>query len=227
MTTPTRWLIVTADDFGISRGVNRGILEAHRDGILTSTSLLVHRPAAEEAAALGRACRSLSIGLHLELDAKDVAGAPAALDRQLARFLELVGTTPTHVDSHHDVHRDSRIAPHVRSWARRLGVRVRGDAGVRHLPKFYGQWSGETHLEQVSVAGLARVVSEGVAEGITELICHPGYPDAELRSSYAAEREAEVATLCDPAARATLDARGIRLIGFHDLPALAAGALRW
>jgi len=55
MTSAARVLIVTADDFGISRGVNRGIVEAHREGILTSTSLMVSRPAAVEAAVLGRA----------------------------------------------------------------------------------------------------------------------------------------------------------------------------
>jgi len=51
------WLIVTGDDFGMSRGINRGIVQAHRDGILTTASLLVNWPASEEAAALGRACR--------------------------------------------------------------------------------------------------------------------------------------------------------------------------
>ena len=50
-----KWLIVTGDDFGASCGINRGILEAHRAGILTSASLLVNRPASAEAAALARA----------------------------------------------------------------------------------------------------------------------------------------------------------------------------
>src|SRR6266568_9642133 len=45
-----RYLIVNADDFGFSEGVNRGILEAHDKGIVTSASLMVERPAAVEAA---------------------------------------------------------------------------------------------------------------------------------------------------------------------------------
>ena len=44
-------LIVNADDFGCTEGVNRGIAEAHVRGIVTSTSLMVNRPAAAEAAA--------------------------------------------------------------------------------------------------------------------------------------------------------------------------------
>lgn len=220
MTTPVKWLIVTADDFGITRGVNRGIIEAHREGILTSTSLLVNRPAGEEAAALGRTCPSLSVGLHLELDANDVSAVATGLERQLARFVELVGTPPTHVDSHHDVHRHPRIAPHVRAWARRLGVRMRGDAGVRHLPKFYGQWGGETHLEQVGVAGLLALLDTELEAGVTELTCHPGYVTPELASSYTVEREAELRTLCDPRVRTALADRGIRLVGFRDLATL-------
>ena len=41
---PDRRLIVNADDYGLTAGVSRGILEAHRRGIVTSTTLLVNRP---------------------------------------------------------------------------------------------------------------------------------------------------------------------------------------
>ena len=54
-------LIVTGDDFGISRGINRGIVEAHLSGIVTSTSLMVDRPACEEAVALAGRCPTLSL----------------------------------------------------------------------------------------------------------------------------------------------------------------------
>ena len=219
MTSAARVLIVTADDFGISRGVNRGIVEAHREGILTSTSLMVSRPAAVEAAVLGRACPALSVGLHLELD-PGAPDLPTQLDCQLGRFTELVGAPPTHVDSHHDVHRDPRVLPHVRAWADRFSVPVRGWSAVRHLPKFYGQWGGETHLEQISVAGLLRLLDAELGPGVTELTCHAGYVDEGLASSYTVEREAELRTLCDPRVRPALAERRIRLAGFRDLAAL-------
>ncbi len=211
-------LIVTADDFGISRGVNRGIVQAHREGILTSTSLMVNRPAAVEAADLARACPALSVGLHLEL-----GGAPdvlTQLSRQLGRFTALVGAPPTHLDSHHDVHRNPRVLPDVRAWAERIGVPVRGYSHVRHFSKFYGQWGGETHLEQISVDGLLRLLDAELGPGVTELTCHAGYVDEELVSSYTVEREAELRTLCDPRVRPALAQRGIRLAGFRDLLAL-------
>ncbi len=216
-----KWLIVTGDDFGISRGINRGILQAHRDGIVTSTSLMVDRPACEEAAALARECQTLSLGLHLELDAVEPERVRAELERQLARFVDVVGAAPTHVDSHHDVHRDPKILPEVSAWARRAGVPLRGYSRVRHSPEFYGQWGGETHLEQIGVEGLLRLLDAGVGDGVTELTCHPGYVDAELFSSYAAEREVELQTLCDHRVFQAIVERDIRLIGFRDLPALA------
>jgi len=222
MIAPAKLLIVTADDFGISDGVNRGIVEAHRHGILTSTSLMVYRPAAVEAAALGRECRALSVGLHLELDADTREDVPTALLRQLDRFGHLMGAPPTHLDSHHDVHRDPRLQPHVRTLARSLGVPLRGYCHVRHLSKFYGQWGGESHLEQVSVEGLLQLLDAELGPGVTELTCHAGYVDEGLASSYTVEREAELRTLCDSGVREALAERGIRLTGFRDLAERAA-----
>src|SRR5438046_7070216 len=100
-----KWLIINGDDFGASRGINRGIVQAHRDGILTSTSLLVDRPASVDAGARARQHPHLSVGLHLELDASDseAEGVAAQCERQLVRFRELTGTLPTHVASPHDV----------------------------------------------------------------------------------------------------------------------------
>ena len=219
-----RWLIVTGDDFGASPGINRGILDAHLDGILTSASLLVNRPASAEAVALAREHPGLSLGLHLEVDAGDPERAGAECERQLTRFLELAGAPPTHLDSHHDVHRDPRLLPHVLARARRGGVPVRGHSGARHVGKFYGQWGGVTHPERIGVEGLLRLLDAEVREGVTEVSCHPGYVEPGFRSSYLVEREMELRTLCDPRVRQAIGEREIRLIGFRDMPARATRA---
>src|SRR5437867_1616393 len=65
--TALRLLIVNADDFGYSRGVNRGIVEAYERGIVTSASLMVNRVAAAEAAEYGRDHPELGVGLHVDL----------------------------------------------------------------------------------------------------------------------------------------------------------------
>jgi predicted glycoside hydrolase/deacetylase ChbG (UPF0249 family) len=87
-----KWLIVTGDDFGMSHGINRGVLQAHRDGILTTASLLVNRPASEEAADLGRACPALSLGLHVELDADEPRRVSAQIDLVGFRDLPALAT---------------------------------------------------------------------------------------------------------------------------------------
>lgn len=63
----TRRLVVNADDFGLSAGVNRGILEAHAAGTLSSTSLLVSTPGSEDAIAAALRTPTLGVGLHLNL----------------------------------------------------------------------------------------------------------------------------------------------------------------
>ena len=64
-----RRLLVNADDFGLSGGVNRGVLEAHRRGLVTSTSLMANLPAAAEAVGLWREAPDLGLGMHLNLTA--------------------------------------------------------------------------------------------------------------------------------------------------------------
>src|SRR2546427_12338231 len=63
----TRRLIVNADDFGRSRGINAAVIRAHREGILTTASLMVNEAACDEAVALARENPRLGVGLHLTL----------------------------------------------------------------------------------------------------------------------------------------------------------------
>jgi hopanoid biosynthesis associated protein HpnK len=60
-------LIITADDFGLHASVNRAVLRAHREGVLSAASLMVGAAAALEAVAVARACPGLRVGLHLVL----------------------------------------------------------------------------------------------------------------------------------------------------------------
>jgi chitin disaccharide deacetylase len=213
-------LIVNGDDFGASHGVNRGILEAHARGILTSASLMVSMPASEQAAELARARPSLSLGLHADLDG--IAGLEEAgteLRRQVERFCTLVGRPPTHLDSHHNVHRGARVLPLFLELARCLDVPLREHGPIRSVSRFYGQWAGETHAEQIGVPSLIRILETDLHSGVTELCCHPGYVEADFPSSYRAERQIELQTLCSPAVRQAVEHCAIRLISFHEVTA--------
>jgi predicted glycoside hydrolase/deacetylase ChbG (UPF0249 family) len=169
-TTPghAKVLIVNADDFGLTAGVSRGILEAHRNGIVTSTTLLVNRaipPAqVEELKASG-----LGVGLHLNLtlgapvaDPKRVpslvdgegrfirdpreAAARAKIDEarielgtQIDAFRKIMGRFPTHLDTHHHVGQLTPILGLVLDFARAIKVPVRSqDAQVRAAARTLG-----------------------------------------------------------------------------------------
>jgi hopanoid biosynthesis associated protein HpnK len=88
-----RRLIVAADDFGMSAGVNGGIIRAYRDGILTEASLMVNGQAFAEATELARANPGLSVGLHLMLVQGRCAAPPATIPL-LADAHGLFGNAP-------------------------------------------------------------------------------------------------------------------------------------
>lgn len=158
-------LIVNADDFGLTTGVSRGILEAHHRGIVTSTTLLVNRLVPENLLAELKAS-ALGVGLHLNLthgapisppdevpslvdgegklirDARQVAVAAkpeeAALElrAQVAMFVRLMGRTPTHLDSHHHVGRHSPVLECLLDLVEELGIPMRSqDAEVRRVAR--------------------------------------------------------------------------------------------
>src|SRR5262245_3353290 len=210
-----RFLIVNADDFGQSPGINRGVIQAHEQGIVTSASLMVRWPAAVGAAAYARDHPTFSVGLHLDLgewafQASDgvpryqvvpTADTPAIageVERQLAEFRRLVGRDPTHVDSHQHVHLREPARSVLVEIAGRRGIPVRGCASeLTYCGEFYGQTSeGSPVPDRISMGGLMKILT-GLAPGVTELGCHPGR-GSDLETMYGSERDQEVGVLCDP-----------------------------
>ena len=114
-----RRLVVNADDFGFTRDVNAGIVEAHRNGILTATTLMATGGAFDDAVRLARENPTLDIGCHLVLVGSP--GFPATVpglvravaERRIPIYRELVnqvrrildaGLHPTHLDAHKHTH---------------------------------------------------------------------------------------------------------------------------
>jgi len=158
---PSRTLIVNADDFGLTRGVSRGILEAGASGIVTSTTLIVNRPL-EPALVDELKASELGVGLHMNLtlgapvanpkrvpslvdaegtfvrDAREAAKraskdeARIELGTQIDEFRKIMGRFPTHLDTHHHIGRHEPILELVLDFARAIKVPVRSqDDGVR------------------------------------------------------------------------------------------------
>jgi predicted glycoside hydrolase/deacetylase ChbG (UPF0249 family) len=217
-----RQLIINADDFGLSDGVNAGIAAAHAAGIVTSCSLMVDAPAVRAAVAVAQANPGLSVGLHFveppgcELDRP--TEAHAALSTQLDVFRTLVGRDPTHLDSHHHVHRGPTRMPLFAEVAHTLGVPLRHTGDIGYIGGFYGQWEpGVTDLSHLSRDYLLELIASEARGPVTELACHPAASAEGLGSGYDTEREYELATLTSPGLRAEIDALGIALMSFDDV----------
>jgi len=223
-----RHVIFNADDFGASLGINRGIVDAHERGIVTSTSLMVTGRAARQAAEMSRDHPRLGIGLHWDVtgegdrdfDFFDRDAVRDELRRQLDAFVRLLGRLPTHLDSHHHVHRRPEVMPVVQELIDPLDLPVRGDGKANFVGGFYAQWEWQvTDLYHVSVEFLNKLLREETALGWTEISCHPGYVSDDFSSVYLREREAEVRTLTDPSVRKAVEELDIRLATYADLAA--------
>jgi predicted glycoside hydrolase/deacetylase ChbG (UPF0249 family) len=231
----TRYLIVNADDFGLSPGVNEGIIVAHQRGIVTSASLMVRRSSAAEAVRCARDHPELGLGLHVELaewefrdgawlcvdqavDVNDRSAVAAEVARQLAAFRNLVGRNPTHLDSHQHVHRDEPVKSVLSARAHGFGVPLRHfSSSVGYRGDFYGQTARGAPLPGSISADRLIAILKSLTPGITELGCHPGL-GGDLASVYNQERALEVEALCDPRVRETIAAERIILRSFCGLP---------
>jgi chitin disaccharide deacetylase len=225
-----RILIVNADDFGRSPGVNRGVIRCHEHGIVTSASLMVRWTDAKVAAAYARRS-SLGVGLHLDfgewafregewrpcyevLPAETAEAVALEAERQLTEFERLVGRPPDHLDSHQHVHRDEPARTPVLALGHRLKVPVReASPSIAYSGVFYGQGERGTPMpEAITVPALVAAI-ESLPPGTTELACHPAAAN-DHDSMYGEERLSEFESLCDPRVRAAIDRAGIALESF-------------
>ena len=239
-------LIVNADDFGLSRGINAGIIRTIEDGIVTSASLMVRGKFAAEAAEYANSHPQLSVGLHIDLGEwrfHDGSWLPrysvvplddeqlvrSEIARQLDEFRQLIGSDPTHIDSHQHVHREGIVLRVAGELANQLQVPLRHcNRAVHYCGDFYGQpYPGQSLRDAVSVEALQRAINTRPT-GITELACHPGL-DQDFESDYSVERQWEVSSLCSPDVKAATSTQRVALRSFRssDVQAIVRGAYGW
>ena len=245
MSAPARRLIVNADDLGYDPAVSEGIVLAMRSGVVSSSTLMVNLPHSVHGATLARGL-PVGLHLNLSRGSPLSARFPASLLRdgafeetlvsslpadivaeeaaaQLARAEELLGAPPTHVDVHRHLHRVGAVLEGLGRVAAARGLPVRAldagmraglrRAGVQTTDHFVGEAGGEAYWTEQRFADTVAALDAGV----TELMCHPGYPPRETRTSYALQRAVELATLTSVASRKALQEAGVTLVSFADL----------
>lgn len=229
-------LIINADDFGLTDRVCAGIVESILAGAVSSTSAMVCVPEAIENLRRWSPKLGGRVGAHLQLTGGIPCAEPLRLPsllnadgqfprswRELGKLnpdevrrewhaqMELLlslGIKPTHIDTHHHVHRFPvvfevycEIAESYRIPARTLLPQMTTRLRSRglHCAEFCEtSWYGG----QLTLERLIECIRRGFAicgeQATMELMCHPGFSDAELekKSNYAAEREEELRILC-------------------------------
>lgn len=204
-------LIVNADDFGLSPGVNYGIIEAHRHGLVTSTTAMMNAGGIEHAAEISADYPLLGVGLHFVLSyGRPLSAMPslvreghlgkwvwevakqgsladedivAELHQQFDRFVSLFGRQPTHIDSHHHVHFVPQVWQHVSDFARKKGVPVRLD------------WQAirQQNIPVQGVRGVERFINDFYAENVSDRFVL----EALRRATLGDEQSVEL--MCHPA----------------------------
>lgn len=207
-----KYLIVNADDFGFTRDVNEGILEAHRRGILTSATLMANGGDFHHAHLLAKDFPSLDVGVHLVLVGERALSRPSKclpespygllwdrslniereLDLQMRRVLE-AGIKPTHIDTHKHVHLLPKVARAVAAiaktygipWVRRPLPRL-GIFATRILERagcrMTDHFLGFAQTGKLDTPELVELIRT-LPDGLTELMVHPGYCRDSLASA--------------------------------------------
>lgn len=203
-------LIVNADDFGMCEGNTIGILLAHKNGLVTSTTCMMNMPYAQFALQLARQYPKLGIGVHLVLTVGQplIAGAKSYTDEngyfirpkdypdgkphadetelynewkaQIEKFIEVAGHKPTHIDSHHHVH----LLPWHFNVTKRLASEY--DIPIRQRDKVldtyqYVRCNDKMYGDDPTMDYLLQVLQTLQDDDeILEIMCHPGLIDQRL-----------------------------------------------
>lgn len=187
-------LILNADDFGLTPGVNRGIIRAHREGILTSTTLMATAPAFEDAVALAHANPQLGVGCHLVLvggkavtpyaEIPSLAAPDGKLPASLAVFAANVSCGKIRAEeigrelraqigkirragidpTHLDTHKHTHAHPVVMEEL----ARAARELGIRRVRKpvehLADSWRSAGWSKGVGAAAVVRTIARGFAE---------------------------------------------------------------
>lgn len=227
-------LIINADDFGYSRAVNYGIIDAHTEGVLTSTTCLTNMPGREHAFQLGREHRSLGIGVHLTLTCgrplldshqtlADADGNFKKLHHYTAKFhvdqdelyrewkaqieaFLISGLTPTHLDSHHHINNRESILPVFIQLANEYKLPVRNNFDQNKAGTALVTTDSFEYNPEIMIADTKTISDHFQGAETVEIMCHPAYLDKFLmeNSSYATPRLEELAAITHSKTKAKL-----------------------
>ena len=240
-------LIVNADDFGMTQATTIGILVAHKQGIVTSTTCMMNMPYAKFALKQAQNYPELGVGIHFVLTVGRplIDGALSYTDEngnfkrpndypdgkphadtnelyqewkaQMEKFIEITGHKPTHIDSHHHVHLLPWHIEVTKRLAKEYDLPIRQREQITDTYQYVPVFD-QMYDEDVHFQFITNLFKS--RSGILELMCHPAFIDQRLyeMSSYNLPRMKELELLTSPEVKTFIQKNHIKLINFSDLP---------
>lgn len=240
-------LIINADDFGISKGVNHGIIDSHVHGVVSSTSMMITMPEVDHAIELSRKVPTLKIGLHLNMTfGKPLTNCKSLLKEngtffkpienpdqdkfleeeiyleflaQYNLFVAKLGKKPTHFDSHLYAHQKyPKAKKAVIRLAEEMRVPVR-DIDIKGFKpsKFLDFFKSRDNRNLLDV--FEENLSYVLSFDTCEMMVHPGYIDDFLLefSTYNLPRAEEIGVLTSEKIKDLINTHKINIVNYEYL----------
>ncbi|MGO2696839.1 ChbG/HpnK family deacetylase [Bavariicoccus seileri] len=239
-----KFLIIDADDFGLTEGVSKGIVQAIDRGVVTETNLIATSPFSQQAIELAKKEHLIRMGIHLTLN----VGKPLFYTdtfvklseqeknksyydivfnefKQQIEFLLSSGLELTHLTYHKNIIDDEGMATIIANLALQYQVPVRNlvDPRLNDVLKERDVVAAGTKLinppnQPYTLELVKELLSSSVSE-VSELICHPGLVDSELRaiSSLTDRREEELSLFTSKAFKGMIEEMGYTLSDYSIL----------
>lgn len=209
-------IIIHADDFGLSPGINRGILHTIQTGVVSSTSVIVRSRYLQDTKQCIKKNPHVDWGIHIVLS-KSNTDIHTSIEReatlQLRTFHEIFAIHPSHMDFHKGFRFNSHAYFTARMFAIKNGLAFRYDNKHHLETSFYGLKNNSPTTDDITEATLVKILCT-LQMGTTELVCHPGWTGNRLRDPYRHQRIIEVRTLTSPKVESVIKNRKIQLINF-------------
>lgn len=212
----TKYLIINADDFGMSQIFNEVILDLIRKDLIRSTTVMVNRVTDnqkeqfDELIALSKS-KNISVGLHLEFQDSDY---PSKIKSQYQKFKDTLGFNPSHIDIH-KAHSLVDSFFDVAKFCKKSNLPLR-NSGVLHegikttfAEAFFGSIADFEKIKE-----WIKTLEDGK---YYEILFHPGKFDSSCKSSLNKDRERDVEHIKN--LNGILDENNIKVVNYLDLAA--------
>lgn len=240
-------LIINADDFGYCEAVNYGIISAHKNGIVSSTTMMANMPGVEHGVSLLKENNTLSCGVHLTLSCgkpllsnlntivDDNGNFYRGITNDILKSMDLdeiynefcaqiervinYGIKICHLDSHHHIHTLIGLRPVIEKILDKYNLPIRGGFEYSIEYKKIVKLIDSFYKENVSEDYFIKILKEIQQYDVVDMMCHPAFLDDFIlnSTSYAIDRTKEYKILTCDKIKKALEENNIIISNYKDI----------